>query len=390
MGQQQLSNKLLFLGVASFLIIALFTTPSQDFEIYAAPRDPNSSGGDCDADFVRPGDTIPGPEGADAKQKCCWDEEDLWPDETDESYYIRFCQWCYYDTDKPSGAMLLDCGDPFAVNRALPSGSVVGPNAGVVEPFRPPTPKDDAMNPLAGGGIENPTTTPQTPLTDQNVVPGGGVVEQSNEIPSSKGTKSPLDTILGFNGPPTTDDSDNSETPTTSEDGTSERRLVFSPTGGCMPEPKDRCIPCDPGLAGAYCVHADEWESGKTIDTGLPTSKNTPGPLIMSPPEDQSGENESPLLADESTQSPTSTPESAELAPPDPIKCLEGQHWDEHLQMCIPDVKGPDLPGPDPNPELSKDLEAEGSPGQSSPTDEVAEQSSDEVGQESDDNNGNN
>jgi hypothetical protein len=93
------------------------------------------------------------------------------------------------------------------------SGPLTG--GGVLDPNKDPSLKDDAMNPLSGGGVEDQGSPPPPPPSDQNVDPDKGVVEQGTKVPSSKGTKSPLDTILGFNGPPATSESDDSGLPTT-------------------------------------------------------------------------------------------------------------------------------------------------------------------------------
>jgi hypothetical protein len=362
-------NKHIANGNPTFVIIILFLTGSLiQSSIY-------TSYPVLAVDAVHPYDTDCTESGnlaleGEAKRICCWTEEDV-NSPTGESDYCQLCAWkIVLGPTSDKDELNYDCNPPEYEGPPL---------GGFPVPEQPPL-ADDTTNPLAGGGVKGQESNTTTP-TDQNIAPGRGTVEQGRETPSSKGPRNPLDTILGFNEPPATVDDGSGQLP---PDDTSERIINQqpSPTGYCVRDIVTTCVPCDPGLPGgdARCTSNNEWPP-KT-DLGVPTSKDIPGPPVMAPPEDQSGGIESPLLADEGTQPPTSTPESAELAPPDLVKCPMGQHWDEHLQICVPD--------PDPNPELDIDLGAEGSPGQSSPADEVTEQSSDEVEREPDDNNGNN
>jgi hypothetical protein len=326
-----------------FLISILIYNASTDFEARAAERDPahGSPNAECD------------PEGG--IETCCWTEI-----VEGEPIEMNYCQTCIIEGEGPY--------DPDGHNTYGYCDPVV-PDFNTPFPEPEPPSLDPAVIPEDGVFEQgNDTTTP----TDQNVVPGGGIVEQGKEIPSSKGTKSPLDTILGFNKPPATSESDDSglpatggnEVPTASEDGVAERTRHddLCPEGQLWDINTARCLAeCKPGLGipGISCTYETFGTEQPEGDEAPPTSRDIPGPPVMSPLTGQSGGDEAPLLAGEEE------PEEGCLdtsAPSTCIPCKIGEPG------CVDKDK---LPQPIPLNEAQKGSELTEQPGEDTTTQET-------------------
>lgn len=141
--------------------------------------------------------------------ECCWTDYTGIDSEGTHVWDI-YCQECLVVADGD-----LSCDPKYKKSRSQLGGTHGPVTEGVLEPYKPPSLKDDAMNPLAGGGIEDlGSNTPPPPPTEQDVASDESVAEpeSSTSVPLNKNrnTLGPLDTILGSGGPPSLADEDGS------------------------------------------------------------------------------------------------------------------------------------------------------------------------------------
>jgi hypothetical protein len=158
-------------------------------EAYGLPPDPKFKDGDCE--FYEWN------EGKNQSIECCWTDYTNTDLETGELIFDIYCQECdVLDYGN------LSCDQKYKKSRSQLGGTHAPVTGGVLEPYKPPSLKDDAMNPLAGAGVEDQgsNTLPPSP-TDQNIELDETVLEHESgtSVPMNKNrnTLGPLDTILG-------------------------------------------------------------------------------------------------------------------------------------------------------------------------------------------------